>query len=772
MRTRAAASRQTVRQIVLAGALGLLLGPSVGLAQVNTPSATVPSPVARAWQQRLDKALDRWARWLSGYLYQIPGTDLYTMNPTLGGGNNPYRDVAGNTFAAAAAGYWLNRAKPDDATARPLRGLIKLTLGTHIAVKTVDRPDIQKWGATLSFADDWHADLFAVSMGMLLVDGLPSEQREQLRTILAFEADKQVEYGISKKWGSWPALYPESSHGEANAWSNTLLQMARLALSDSPRQEAWRNTAIDYSLNAICVPADMTSDKIIAGKPLKERVKGPNFEPGGIQEHHGFYHPGYEGWPLAYQALSYVMDQQLPEAQRNPDVYLHNWRWVFDRLKQGTLTNGRFIHAAGDDWITYGYGNTQFFLASLFAAVHFKDPDASLLADRWLALRELEQSLGDGGILNKRLATLQRQRMNDYSWYEGQEGCVLAQALWLLERMDTSSVPPPATEEQYNTRNVGTYHEPHAVLAWHRDPHRFASVSWRCAFGEWQAIVQPVGLPNLLKYNHNSIGLLDIAQATPAIKINSNNTGVFEQGGFWSMGSIGRASKRVIHGRPNNVVSPLVQQYQALVVLPEGPTVFVDLCRAEDQIWLLREGSLGMRLGADIFTDNRVRLTAGARETVFGQHAGRDTWHDLGGRSVTVEKLLTIHALGGEGTFQLLQKRQRPADRSEMLYPVDPFAAEESLLTHELYFGKPAYDRPRIVSPGEWFRNVVLVMYCDPAHTPPSPSGTVAGQFPCLAVELPDIKCTVAVNFADGEQTVDTAQGKLAVPAQSISVFR
>ncbi len=342
-------------------------------------------------QPRLDRALDAWCTWLAGYLYNIPGTDLYTMNPTLGTGANPYRDVAGNTFAAAAAQYWLGRHNPPESVARPLRGLVKLTLGTHVAVKAVNRPDIQMWGASLSHADDWHADLFTVAMGMLMDKGLPPDQREQIAKIIKWEADKQVEYGIDKKWRTWPGIYPDHSCGESNAWSATMLQLARVSFADSPRQDAWHESAIEYTLNAICKTADVTSDEIVGGKPLRDRVRAANFEPGGIQEHHGFFHPGYEGWPLAYTAFAYVIDQQLPESQRNPDVYLRNWKPVYDRLKQSTLSTGRFIHCAGDDWITYGYGNTQFFCANIFAAAHFKDPDATRMVDEWLKLVELQQ---------------------------------------------------------------------------------------------------------------------------------------------------------------------------------------------------------------------------------------------------------------------------------------------------------------------------------------------------------------------------------------------
>ncbi len=49
----------------------------------------------------------------------------------------------------------------------------------------------------------------------------------------------------------------------------------------------------------------------------------------GIQEHHGFYHPGYMGWPLAYQAYAALMDEALPSTQRDPQVYLNNLQTDF-----------------------------------------------------------------------------------------------------------------------------------------------------------------------------------------------------------------------------------------------------------------------------------------------------------------------------------------------------------------------------------------------------------------------------------------------------------
>ncbi len=721
-------------------------------------------------QPRLERALDRWCHWLSGYLYQIPGTDLYTLNPTLGTGRGPYRDVAGNQFAAAAAGYWLARAKPEEAVAKPLQGLIKLALGTHVAVKAIDRPDIQRWGASLSSADDWHADLFAGAQGMLLNGALPQNQQNQLLKILEWEADKQVEFGISKAHRTMPGLWPAESCGESNAWSCALLQTARWAMPGSSRQPDWRKTAVAYCANAISLPADMQSEEKLGGRMLKELVKGANFQPGGIQEHHGFYHPGYEGWVLAYMAYAFTMDEQLPEAQRDADVYLHNWKRVYDRLKQSTLSKGRFVYAAGYDWIAYGYGNTQFMPAALFAASHFGDADASAMVNGWLTLIEKQQEVAGGSVQASRLASFQRFRVNDFSWYEAQEGCCLAQALWMLEHMKGGRIPEPATEQEFNQRNVATYHEPEAHLAWYRDEAVFASAAWRAAHGQWQLLVQPVQLPHLLKFNHNGMGILQISGATPSVAVESSSIGTFAGGGFWTIGSIARDSKNVVHGRPDNKVAPLARQYEAMVVLPHGPTLLVDYCQALDQLWLLHDGSLGLRLAADVFNEQRVRIEANGTESAWTPGECDDLWQDLQSRSVVVERQLTISALSGEGTFQLMRKRQRPAS-GDMLYPSDILGVEESLLSHELYFAKPSQFRPRMVGPQEWFRQNVLALSCEPRGVGHATTGTVRGTFPCLLVDLPESKCTVGINFDGAARSVEVSGVGETLEPNSVGVF-
>ena len=107
-----------------------------------------------------------------------------------------------------------------------------------------------------------------------------------------------------------------------------------------------------------------------------------------------------------------------------------------------------------------------------------------------------------------------------------------------------------------------------------------------------------------------------------------------------------------------------------------------------------------------------------------------------------------------------------------MLYENDTYGPEESLLSHELYFGPAPYARARIVSPGDRFRSLVLTFYCDQARTPQQPSGSVTGQFPCLAIHLPDVKRTIAVNFSESERSDDSPVGRINVGPRSVRVVR
>ena len=96
---------------------------------------------------------------------------------------------------------------------------------------------------------------------------------------------------------------------------------------------------------------------------------------------------------------------------------------------------------------------------------------------------------------------------------------------------------------------------------------------------------------NLLRFNHNSTGILEAVGTLPKAAIRSFATDTFSRGGFWSLGTIDRLVKTDKTG------FPLVREHQALVALPDGPTVFIDQCQALDGAFAGADGWAGDAAG-------------------------------------------------------------------------------------------------------------------------------------------------------------------------------
>ena len=259
------------------------------------------------------------------------------------------------------------------------------------------------------------------------------------------------------------------------------------------------------------------------------------------------------------------------------------------------------------------------------------------------------------------------------------------------------------------------------------------------------------------------MGLLQVAGAVPRFSLRSFQMGTFDDGGFWSLGTID-------HLGGSEKPSPLVRQYQALVALPEGLSIFIDRCQALERVEVQRNAALGWRLAADIFNDQQVKLTVAGQDYRFKQHPQQDTWHSWSARSLRIEDALLLQVVAGDGEFLLLQKRQRPTKGHEMFSAGDHRFVEESLVSHELYFGSPVDAPPRTVEPLQWIRDLVALIDCDSPDMSRQPTATIVGSHPCIALELSDLGRTVAVNFADTRQTVESSGGSILVPPLSVRV--
>jgi len=82
---------------------------------------------------------------------------------------------------------------------------------------------------------------------------------------------------------------------EENAWSTLGLFLASTVFVGHPRREAWKEKALELMLSSYSTEADSRSDKVVDGKPLKERVKGANIHSDYTAENHGIIHADYTG---------------------------------------------------------------------------------------------------------------------------------------------------------------------------------------------------------------------------------------------------------------------------------------------------------------------------------------------------------------------------------------------------------------------------------------------------------------------------------------------
>lgn len=665
-------------------------------------------------RKRLWRALEIWCCGLGTSLHPA-GEGLRSLTPLPSRGEIAYDAVAADQFAAAASGYWLRRANASDSISTPLRELIRFALVSHVAVQDRPLPDGAVWGATAKPSNnDWHAPLFPAATGILLEGALSRKEEAWLRQTIEWEAGFHVQNppdmeGKPPLFGrKSPGRHPAHSCGESLAWTAALLQVARVRYPDANGATFWREAAIIHALNSTSFPEDVTSSKCVAGRSLAERVVGANFEPGGIQEHHGFFHPGYMAWPLASLAVAFLLDQRLPPEERDPEAYLHHWQDVFARLKQCCLDNGRLIYAAGFDWNQYGYGNTRLLPAALFAAAHYMDRQAARLADQYLTLMEFQQARSGWAFQIERMATQRQLYPNRYAWYEAIDGMAIAESLWILdefERVDSALLVEPDAAEKYQSSTAGTYVEPRAQLAWHRTNRVFASFSWRAYPSGAQALVQPLHNPHLLKWNAGAAGILEFTDAAQIQALEWCQTQSFDEGGFYTIGQI-------VHGRweDQRNVRPLARQILAMVALPKGLVLWIDRYQAMQNCEIETNLSFPVRLAADIFNGCAARLAVDGKELEYPQHPAVDTWHLLRGRQLTAGQSLTLTNLQGDGSFHLMQKRRRDPKGLTMLYGEGSAACEESLVSHDLYFGSR---EPRLVASGEWIRKIIHALTCE-----------------------------------------------------------
>ncbi len=144
-----------------------------------------------------------------------------------------------------------------------------------------------------TWGDSWQSAMWASQLAQaawIVWEWLDPEDRKLVTNVLIHEADRFLDVAppVSNKKSV------EDTKGEENVWNTGCLLTAATMLRNHPHEEAWREQAIVYFLNAVATPHDAGSKLVVDGKPLSERVVGYCITKDYAVGNHKVYpHPGY-----------------------------------------------------------------------------------------------------------------------------------------------------------------------------------------------------------------------------------------------------------------------------------------------------------------------------------------------------------------------------------------------------------------------------------------------------------------------------------------------
>ncbi len=160
----------------------------------------------------------------------------------------------------------------------------------------------------------------AAEAAWLIWDDLAPQTQAYVTSMLVSEAD----YLLSTDASYWRDAAGEVNPGrEGNtpaedlSWNSALLSLAAAMLPGSERRTAYQASAVELQVAAYAVPADLTSDRIVNGVALRDRLEGTNALADGTVVNHKRVHPDYMGnvqhlwWAADFAALA---GTTVPEA--------------------------------------------------------------------------------------------------------------------------------------------------------------------------------------------------------------------------------------------------------------------------------------------------------------------------------------------------------------------------------------------------------------------------------------------------------------------------
>lgn len=528
--------------------------------------------------------------------------------------------------------------------------------------------DGRKWGHTWISALGIERMMHGVAR---LEPYFEDADRAALRRMLASEADwlarehaRGKHVGVSAgKWHRDGANAPES-----NIWNGALLWRAAVRDPGHPHAAEWREAAHRFLINGASVEADARDERVVAGKPVKDRYVGPNFFDNYALDHHGYLNVGYMAICVSNAAMLHF-DLSLAGLER-PATLDHHQADLWRVLRRMVFADGRLARIGGDSRVRYCYCQEYLLQSCCYAAAHLGDEDAMTLARGFLKIVEDEaRYAGDGSFFGRRLAQMAANNPHYYPRLESDRACALSQFV-AYAPLAVAPAPQAGDAERFEASAAGAWCEPEHGAVLHRSPKRFASFAWR-AYGLGQGMCQPPDDGHLADWQQNLGG--------EAFFLGAKGTGESNRklleahvhhfdGGFAAWGAIAEGMDLDVAEGWRGTDAGV--RRLAFFALPDGRSVVgLEHLRAGDwRPWLLRLQGMHALLPNDCFNGFRRELVCANGSVVLDGPPEAEELRALGSRWACLDGKLGWLGLYGADELSIHRVPQRRGGKYGTLF--------------------------------------------------------------------------------------------------------
>ncbi|MDI1336660.1 MAG: glycoside hydrolase family 43 protein [Lacunisphaera sp.] len=147
------------------------------------------------------------------------------------------------------------------------------------------------------WGDHWQSAAWtgwAAHAAWLLWDRLPETDRTYVERMVAYEADRFIDYAVPYyRDPSGKLIFPGDTKSEENAWNCSVLNVAVNMMPGHPHHDAWLRKSVELMVSTYARPSDVTRPDVINGKPLATWLHGSNSNEDGSLVNHHLIHPDY-----------------------------------------------------------------------------------------------------------------------------------------------------------------------------------------------------------------------------------------------------------------------------------------------------------------------------------------------------------------------------------------------------------------------------------------------------------------------------------------------